>query len=75
MSLNNPSSTTLVIYFSKNISIYNYTHQLFFQNTFNFLSRFEQVSTSIEAYSKSNIFTCFYPEKTNKSVNPIALQQ
>ena len=56
-------------------SKFNYTHHLFFQNTFNLSSRCEQVSTRIEAYYKSNLFSCYFLVKTHKSVQPIALQQ
>ena len=60
ISINNLSSTTLIIYSSRTLLIFNFTHHLFFQNTFNFSSRFEQVNTRIEAYSKINLFPCYF---------------
>ena len=75
MSIKNPISTTLIIYSSKKLSIFNFTHHLFFQNTFNLSSRCKQVNTRIEAYSKINILPFYFTENPNKIVQPIALQK
>ena len=75
MSINNPSSTTLIIYSPKTLSILNFTHNLLFQNIFNFSSHCKQVNTKIEAYPKINLFMCYLTAKPNKSVHPIALQK
>ena len=48
MSINNPSSTTLILYYSKIIIICHHV--------------VKKSSTRIEAYSKSNIFPCFFGE-------------
>ena len=60
MSINNSSSTTIIIFSSKTLSICNYTHNSFLKNTFNLSSRCEQVSTRIESYFQNNMFSCFF---------------
>ena len=44
MSINNPSSTPLIIYSFKKLSICKFTHDLFFQNTFKLSPCCKQVS-------------------------------
>ena len=75
MSIKNTSSNTLIIYSSKTISICNFIHRLFFQNTIKLSSSCEQVNTRIEAYSKINMLPYYFLANPNKSVHPIALQQ
>ena len=56
-------------------SKFRYTYHLLFQNSFNFSSHCEQVSTRIEACSESNLLLCYFRVKRNKIAHPITLQQ
>ena len=65
--------TTLIIYSSKKLSICNFNHHLWSQNTSNFSSRFQQVITRRGGRFWNKL--CNLTEKTNESVNPIALRK
>ena len=56
-------------------SKFKYIRHSLFQENIKLLLHCQEVSTRIESYSESNIFTCYFSLKLNKNVYPIALQQ
>ena len=65
--------TTLIIYSSKTLSICNFTHHLCSQNTSNFSSYCQQVSTRREGKFWNQL--CNIMAKPNNSVHPISLKK
>ena len=73
MYINTLRLTTLIIYSSKTLSICNFAHHLFSQNTYNLSSRCQQFSTRRGGRFRNQL--CNITAKPNKSVYPISLKK